>query len=303
MTCGVTGPHRCPQVWTTSTADGRRSNLPRSREHRKWPPTTSSGAGGAWARAGRGAVLVDRSGPRRARLGTRSVGHGGCRIRRRGAGERRFIEPVHDLGVPVAETGSTPVALSGRVVRHRRATNLHQRSLHPASLRRPGRRGGRREAYVSAQQPPPCQEARVPCSDEHPSRSQRAQEPSRQGPRPTLGLIARIRGRHEFARLARDGTRIRCSALWCTWCPDPDSNSTCVAFAISRAYGTAVRRNRLRRRLRAVLAELDRQTPLPPGTMLIGARPQGSSELTFDRVRTELTQLVERIRNAPPYNA
>jgi len=73
-----------------------------------------------------------------------------------------------------------------------------------------------------------------------------------------------------------------------------------VAFAINRAYGPAVRRNRLRRRLRAVLAELDRTTPLPTGTMLIGARHTGPSELTFDQVRTELTQLVDRIRATAP---
>ena len=116
-------------------------------------------------------------------------------------------------------------------------------------------------------------------------------------------MITRIRGRHEFARLARDGTRIRCSALWCTWCPDPLSSSTAVAFAISRAYGPAVRRNRLRRRLRAILAELDRTSTLPPGMMLIGARPQGDVELTFERVRSELTTLTERIRTSEPCSA
>lgn len=175
---------------------------------------------------------------------------------------------------------------------------LAARSLYPASLRRPGPRGGRREAYVSAQQPPPCQEARLSCSDEHSVRPRRVEEPPRQGPRPSVGLIARIRGRHDFARLARDGTRIRCSALWCTWCPEPDSTSTRVAFAISRAYGPAVRRNRLRRRLRAVLTELDRIEPLPPGMLLVGPRPRQDFELTFDQVRTELSELLRRIRTS-----
>ena len=113
-------------------------------------------------------------------------------------------------------------------------------------------------------------------------------------------MITRIRGRHEFARLARDGTRIRCSALWCTWCPDPLSSSTAVAFAISRAYGPAVRRNRLRRRLRAILTELDRTATLPPGMMLIGARPRGGVELTFDQAASELRTIVERIQASEP---
>lgn len=116
-------------------------------------------------------------------------------------------------------------------------------------------------------------------------------------------MIARIRGRNEFARLARDGTRIRCSDLWCTWCPEPHSTATHVAFAINRAYGSAVRRNRLRRRLRAVLAEVDREQPLPTGMLLIGARRTNADELTFDQVRAELRQLIARIRQRRECNA
>ena len=160
---------------------------------------------------------------------------------------------------------------------------------------RSGSRGGRREAYISAQYPQACQEARVPLADEHPRRACRDQEPSRQGPRPTLGLIGRIRERHAFVRLGREGRRIRRSALWCSWCPDPDSTATSVAFAINRAYGPAVSRNRLRRRLRAILRELDRAVPLPPILLLIGPRRE-LIELTFDQLRHELTAMIEQIR-------
>ena len=200
----------------------------------------------------------------------------------------------------VAANGSGPVALSGRVAWHLRATNLREDRCTRPVLCRPGRRGGRREAYIPTQHPPPGEKARVPCPHEHPSRPQRAEEPSRQGPRPALGLIARIRGRHDFARLARDGTRIRGSALWCTWCPEPHSTATRVGYAISRAYGPAVRRNRLRRRLRATLAEFDGQHPLPAGMMIIGPHRHVSDELTFDRVAADVATLVERIRTSAP---
>ena len=156
--------------------------------------------------------------------------------------------------------------------------------------------GGRREAYISAQHPQTCQEARVPLAHEHPRRTCRAQEPPRQGPRPTLGLIDRVRERHAFARLGREGTRIRRSALWCSWCPDPASTATSVAFAITRAYGPAVNRNRLRRRLRSILRELERSEPLPPILLLIGVRPQ-PIELTFDQLEDELTALIREIRS------
>jgi ribonuclease P protein component len=109
-------------------------------------------------------------------------------------------------------------------------------------------------------------------------------------------LIGRIRDRHAFVRLGHEGTRIRRSALWCSWCPDPDSTTTSVAFAITRAYGPAVERNRLRRRLRSVLRNLDRIEPLPPILLLIGPRSP-SIELTFDQLRQELTALIEQIRS------
>jgi ribonuclease P protein component len=108
-------------------------------------------------------------------------------------------------------------------------------------------------------------------------------------------LIDRVRERHAFARLGREGTRIRRSALWCSWCPDPASTTTSVAFAITRAYGPAVNRNRLRRRLRSILRELDRSEPLPPILLLVGVRPQ-PVELTFDRLQDELTALIREIR-------
>ncbi len=161
---------------------------------------------------------------------------------------------------------------------------------------RSGSRGGRREAYISTQYSPTCEKARVPLTHEHPRRARRTQEPPRQGPRPTLRLIGRVREHHAFVRLGREGTRIRRSALWCSWCPDPDSTATSVAFAIGRAYGPAVARNRLRRRLRSILRELDRTELLPPILLLIGSRPQ-QIELTFDQVRHEMVALIQQIRS------
>ena len=153
-----------------------------------------------------------------------------------------------------------------------------------------------REAHIPAQQPPASQETRVPCPDVDPRRSRRAQEPPRQGPRPTLGLIDRIRGRDAFRRLAHDGTRIRRPALWCTWCPDPAISTTSVAFALPRALGSAVVRNRLRRRMRSILRELE--PLLPGGMLLIGAQPS-STELTFAALRTELTLLLQAAVSPP----
>lgn len=49
-----------------------------------------------------------------------------------------------------------------------------------------------------------------------------------------------------------------------------------VAFAINRKVGNAVVRNKVRRRLRAIVGELDRQADggLPAGTYLLTVRPE-----------------------------
>lgn len=157
--------------------------------------------------------------------------------------------------------------------------------------------GVSREAYLPAQQPSPSPQARIPCADEHPRRSRRAEVPSRQGPRPSLRLIDRVREREAFVRLRRDGDRVRTDSLWCSFVLDPDLEPPQVAFAIGRAVGTAVRRNRLRRRLRAVLAGCD----VPPGLYLIGARPP-ACEHTFEElqglVQSMLTKIDRRAMSA-----
>ena len=62
-----------------------------------------------------------------------------------------------------------------------------------------------------------------------------------------------------------------------------------VAYAIPRAAGPAVVRNRLRRRLRAVVREL----ALEPGDHLISASP-AATELSFDQLRGLVRQAAAR---------
>lgn len=76
--------------------------------------------------------------------------------------------------------------------------------------------------------------------------------------------------------------------LWCTFILDPPGTVTPprVAFALGRALGPAVVRNRVRRRLRAMLQRASCEEALPPGWYLFGANPAAASrssvELQFD---------------------
>ena len=85
----------------------------------------------------------------------------------------------------------------------------------------------------------------------------------------------RVTDRATFAELRRRGHRVRRGPISLTWLgPDPAAPPTPprVAFAVGKDVGGAVARNRIRRRLRAALRELQRSGRLPAGTYLVGAR-------------------------------
>jgi ribonuclease P protein component len=97
-------------------------------------------------------------------------------------------------------------------------------------------------------------------------------------------MIWRVDTRQDFEQLRR-GTRRRSGPLTVTMGPPDGTKPPRVAYAIGRKVGTAPSRNRLRRRVRALLA--DRQDRLVPATYLVSARP-GAADLSFDELRTFL---------------
>jgi len=106
-------------------------------------------------------------------------------------------------------------------------------------------------------------------------------------------LIEPIRTRDAFERLRREGRRVRAGTLWCIHVLDAELSTPHVAFAIGRPVGNAVTRNRLRRRLRALV----REQSWSPGWYLVGARPD-VSELTFDQLATGVSKLSQRLEVA-----
>ncbi|MGH9075999.1 MAG: ribonuclease P protein component [Acidimicrobiales bacterium] len=103
--------------------------------------------------------------------------------------------------------------------------------------------------------------------------------------------MGRVRSRSTFAAIRR-GRRRRSGPLTVSWSGDGSPDPPCVAFAIGRKVGPAVRRNRLRRRLRAILAA---DAPrLAPGAYLVNAAP-GADTLSFDELRTNLMHALESL--------
>jgi ribonuclease P protein component len=106
-------------------------------------------------------------------------------------------------------------------------------------------------------------------------------------------LIWRVRERSAFRRLGVEGRRTRAGALWCTFVIDPTLTPPQVAFAIGRAFGPAVARNRLRRRLRALLAA----SPPPAGLYLFGAQP-AAAERSSAELASDLQRMLGTCRSA-----
>ncbi len=65
-----------------------------------------------------------------------------------------------------------------------------------------------------------------------------------------------------------------------------------IAYALSKRVGSAVQRNRVRRRLRAIMAEIIRNDPasVPMGAMLVTAGP-AVAERSYDELRIAMVAL------------
>jgi ribonuclease P protein component len=154
------------------------------------------------------------------------------------------------------------------------------------------------EAHVPTEGPTPGQEPRLPRPDVDPSRSLHPAEPSGQGPGQAVGLITGVRDRRTFAALRTNGVRVRRGPLSITHLDDDPDGPTRLAFAITRRVGTAVVRNRLRRRLRAICADLDRTRPalLPGGALLLAPGPDAVRR-TPDEMRNDVIRILDELQS------
>ena len=96
----------------------------------------------------------------------------------------------------------------------------------------------------------------------------------------------RIREQSAFTDLRRHGRRSRSGPVSVTWSPSGPDGPPRVGYAVGKGVGNAVTRNKVRRRLQAVVAGLG--PDLGPGTYLVGAGPAVATA-TFEQLATHLT--------------
>jgi ribonuclease P protein component len=106
-------------------------------------------------------------------------------------------------------------------------------------------------------------------------------------PRPQLW---RLSDRSSFQELRRHGRRARRGPVTVTWLADGPTQPR-AGFVVGKAAGGAVVRNRIKRRLRAGLRELQAGDRLPLGTYLVAAGPEAAS-MPWSALVSELTEAV-----------
>lgn len=158
----------------------------------------------------------------------------------------------------------------------------------------------RSETHVSAQQAPSRQAPRVPPPDVDARRPARAPQPPTEGASSAVGVIWRVRDQASFAALRQRGRRVREGPVTVTFLHETDPKAQAeppkVAFAVGRRVGGAVRRNRVRRRLRSIMRELAGRPDgvLEPGSYLVGVRPDVTT-LSYQELKTTVEAALQKL--------
>jgi ribonuclease P protein component len=108
--------------------------------------------------------------------------------------------------------------------------------------------------------------------------------------------VGPIRARQTFEALRHGGSRGRFGPLTVSFLKQPSWSKAEVAYAINRRVGSAVERNRLRRRLRAIVSE--QSASLPAGAYVVSTGPGGSS-MEFDELKVAMNRALEKATGGP----
>lgn len=146
------------------------------------------------------------------------------------------------------------------------------------------------EAHVPAEQPQAGEEPRLPPPHVDAGGAGDHLGAAPEGPQAPVGLTWRIRDRATFGDLRERGRRVRRGPVTVTWVPAAHGGPPRVAYAVSRKAGGAVARNRIRRRLRAAVAEV----VVHPGAYLFGG-DAAVATLPWGELRTLVQEAAELV--------
>jgi ribonuclease P protein component len=121
----------------------------------------------------------------------------------------------------------------------------------------------------------------------------------RKDERPEGSSVGRLKRRADFLRVAAARRKWAAPGLILQAAPQPEavSESIRVGFTASRKVGNAVKRNRARRRLKALVAEMI-AAGAKPGLDLVLIARTATVDRPFDELRRDLQQSLQRTKAA-----
>lgn len=153
------------------------------------------------------------------------------------------------------------------------------------------------ETHVPAQSTEALEEAWVSQPDVDPRWPVGHSGSAAEGPPTAVGLIAGLSGRASFTRLRTEGARVRSGPVRLRFGPASGAgiDEPRLGFALGRHIGGAVVRNRLRRRMRAIVVEMHSAHPLPVGDYLFSAT-RAASSLEFQELSAAIEGCIGEAR-------
>lgn len=101
--------------------------------------------------------------------------------------------------------------------------------------------------------------------------------------------IISLSSKNAFERLSKFGKRVSSRDITLVYSLNDEVSSINIAFAVGKKVGKAVVRNKIKRRMRAIIREFS--TRLPSGDYLLITRP-GVVEKSFNELRRELEMIL-----------
>lgn len=228
----------------------------------------------------------------------------GCGHHRQRTGSIDEIRRSRHCDAPFWSDPAHRVPLTGYLVARQRVSGPEPTG-HPRGSAGSTRTVGRQpseQAHVPAEQSPARQDPRVPAAHAHQGRARDHLGTPDQGAGTPFGVAAatgeimlavgqRLRRRTEFTAAVRSGRRVGRGVLvvhlLAPTAGSVNTGSTArVGFVIPKSVGTAVARNKIRRRLRH-LARV-RLAQLPPGTDLVIRALPGAASRSYAQLRSDL---------------